>query len=116
MYVYVISNPAFEGWLKVGKTKNLNARMSTLQTGAPTDYQVELLIEFFDDRPLHNKLEAQGYERSKEWFKAELSDVRRVILETVDEWKEGNIQEIDGASARHSSGKFQAEVDSQVMH
>ncbi len=87
MYVYVISNPAFKGWLKVGRTKDIHQRLQNLKTAAPHEYVLEFMIEFDDDRPVHNKLQAQGYERSMEWFKAELSDVRRVILETVAEWK-----------------------------
>ena len=116
MYVYVISNPAFEGWLKVGKTKDIHERLQRFKTFSPYPYTLEFMIEFGDDRPIHNKLQAQGYERSQEWFKAELSDVRRVILETIAEWDKCDIQEIDRASARHSSGKFQAQAMSEELH
>lgn len=33
--VYLVSNPAFEGYLKIGVTKNLNIRMKTYQTCDP---------------------------------------------------------------------------------
>lgn len=33
--VYIVSNPAFEGYLKIGMTKDLNSRMKTYQTCDP---------------------------------------------------------------------------------
>lgn len=33
--VYIVSNPAFEGYYKIGMTKDLNARMKTYQTSDP---------------------------------------------------------------------------------
>ena len=45
MYIYVISNPAIDGWLKVGKTKNLTTRLNTLQTGSPHEYKYEMVTE-----------------------------------------------------------------------
>ena len=101
MHVYIISNEAFPGWLKVGKTGNITSRLSALQVGSPVDYSVDLLIEFFDDRPLHNKLEALGIERKGEWFKATNAEVRRVILETIAEF--------DASERALSTGKNQAE-------
>ena len=102
MYVYIISNEAFDGWLKVGKTAQIKRRMSTMQTGAPTEYVVELLVKFFDDKPIHNKLEALGIERKGEWFKASMADVRSVVLATVSEWER--------TRAADPTGKNQAEV------
>ena len=102
MYVYVISNPAFEGWLKVGKSNNPKQRFESFKTYAPTEYQLELLVEFEDDRPLHNKLDALGYERKGEWFKVTNAEVRRVILETIAEF--------DAFSAAVPTGKNQAQA------
>lgn len=33
--VYIVSNPAFDGYLKIGMTKDLNSRMKTYQTCDP---------------------------------------------------------------------------------
>ena len=80
MHVYIISNEAFDGWLKVGKTGNLDNRLSTFNTAAPTDYQVEFLIELDDDTMVHWELDEQGVERKREWFKCDLNTARAAVL------------------------------------
>ena len=82
-YVYVISNPAFPEWLKVGKTKNLHTRLRTLCTGSPFEYEYVLVDEYDDDRPIHNRLLAQGIERKREWFKCELDVIEEAIADVV---------------------------------
>ena len=87
MYVYVISNPAFPEWLKVGKTKNLHTRMTTLNTATPFEFKIEVVEEELPcDKPVHNKLLAMGVESSREWFKVDIDTVERVIADTVAEW------------------------------
>ena len=87
MYIYVLSNKGFDGWLKIGKTKCLYSRMMTLRTASPYDYEVELVVEELPcDKPVHNRLMAMGIERSREWFKAELDVVEQVIADVVAEW------------------------------
>ena len=34
-YLYIITNDAFDGWVKVGTTENLTKRLHTYQTGDP---------------------------------------------------------------------------------
>ena len=89
MYIYVISNPAFDGWLKVGKTTDLYKRMGVLQTGSPFEYEYVLVDEYHDDRPIHNRLLAQGIERKREWFKCDLDTVEQAIADVI-------AREIDG--------------------
>lgn len=71
MYVYVISNPAFKGWVKVGRTSNIKSRLSVMQSGVPHihRYSVEHIVELAEDTPVHWELEERGIERSGEWFK-----------------------------------------------
>ena len=88
MFVYVISNPAFDGWLKVGKTKCPHTRLKTLQTAAPTEFNIEMLTEFDCDKPIHNRLMVMGYENSREWFKIDLDAVESVIADVITEWTE----------------------------
>ena len=88
MYIYVLSNPSFDGWLKVGKTKNLYTRLNNYNTGAPTEYEFVLVDEFFCDKPIHNKLLAMGIERHREWFKTDLDTIESVIAEVMAEWAE----------------------------
>ena len=86
MYVYVISNEAYDGWLKVGKTKDLYTRIKGLNTASPFDYEIELVEEFHDDRPIHNRLIAMGIERRREWFKADVETVETVIADVMAQW------------------------------
>ena len=88
MYVYVISNPAFPEWLKVGKTKDLYKRLINYNTCSPFEYEYVLVDQFHCDKPIHNKLLAMGIEHSREWFKVDLETVERAIADTVAEWSE----------------------------
>ena len=83
MYIYVISNTAFDGWLKVGKTKDLHKRLCAMQTSAPTEYEYVLVDEYHDDRPIHNRLLAQGIEHSREWFKCGLDVIEQAIADVI---------------------------------
>ena len=99
-YVYVISNPAFEGWVKVGKATDLKNRISTMQSGVPHlyRYKVESVVEFGDDTPVHWELEERDIERSGEWFRCSkheaIDAIRTVIAEynQFDEMVEENRQ------------------------
>jgi hypothetical protein len=75
-FVYIITNPAWPKWVKVGLTteKETKKRLSSYQTGSPMrDYVV------YDEWPVdvareaetiaHEVLEGEGYERRNEWFK-----------------------------------------------
>ena len=86
MYVNVISNEAFDGWLKVGKTKDLHKRLSSYNTGSPVDYEILLAEEFHDDRPIHNRLLAMGVECKREWFKVDMDTLETVIADVMAEW------------------------------
>ena len=88
MYVYIISNEAFDGWLKVGKTKDINRRLIAMQVGAPTPYVVELLVEMHDDRPVHNRLDAMRVKRTGEWFQIGQSELRDIVLRVKSDWEE----------------------------
>ena len=34
-YIYAFKNPAFKGWVKIGKTINLQSRLGSFNTGVP---------------------------------------------------------------------------------
>ena len=83
-YVYVISNPAWEGWYKVGMAIDAYDRCSGYQTSSPfRDYTVEY-CKYFEDRReseqnIHTKLAEQKIERRGEWFRGSLTDIKSVI-------------------------------------
>ena len=54
--VYIISNPLIKNYFKLGKSSNLNSRVSNYQAGSPLDYKVEY------SRPLCSKMEETALE------------------------------------------------------
>ena len=39
-YIYVITHPDFDGWVKVGQALNMKNRMGQYNTGSPVDYKL----------------------------------------------------------------------------
>ena len=73
-YVYVMINPAFPGWVKVGSAVSMSDRENSYQTGDPfrqykmyggvfTEDRVQL------ERKCHEHCERSAQERRGEWFK-----------------------------------------------
>ena len=88
-HVYVISNPAWEGWYKVGMAVDASDRCSSYQTSSPfRDYMIEY-TEYFDDRrkaekTIHSKLKKNKIEHVNEWFKADLNIIKNTIKNIKD--------------------------------
>ena len=83
-YVYIVSNPAWEGWFKVGMALDAYDRCASYQTSSPfRDYMIEY-TEYFDDRreaekTIHSKLKKNKIEHVNEWFRGSLTDIKSVI-------------------------------------
>lgn len=80
-YVYIITNPAFPEWVKVGSTINIDERLRSYQTSDPKRGFVVNWSEIFDDRiDIENKLRKliknEGIEISNEWCKIHYSKVK----------------------------------------
>ena len=86
-YVYIISNPAWEGWFKVGRAIDAYDRCSGYQTSSPLrDYAVEY-CKYFDNRKnaeekVHEQLANNKIEKRGEWFKASLKDIKSIVQNT----------------------------------
>ena len=89
-YVYVISNPAFEGWVKVGKAADVKKRMSVMQASVPHihRFKVEMVVEFHDDVPVHWALEDKKIQRSGEWFKCSKREAIDAVKSVMKEYAE----------------------------
>ena len=73
-YVYVISNPAWPEWVKVGMAIDANDRCSSYQTSSPLrDYTLHCAISSEDRRKdesrAHKLLDVISSDRRGEWFK-----------------------------------------------
>jgi len=84
--VYVVHNPAWPDWYKVGKAVSSEDRLNNYQTSSPfRDYVVQYSVEF-DNRhqaesAIHRLLEKhkQCTDRNSEWFKTNLDTIKEVI-------------------------------------
>ena len=83
-YVYVVSNPAWPGWFKVGCSQKMRRRLGNYQTGSPfRDYRLHH-SRYFDDMDAaesgaHDQLRKLSAEHNGEWFKVDLSTAVRVV-------------------------------------
>ena len=85
MNVYVITNESFDGWVKVGKTTDINKRLTSYKTGAPTEYVVEFITELYDDRPVHHILQDAGHERASEWFRCDVETAIAAVKQAAND-------------------------------
>ena len=93
-YVYVITNPAWPEWVKIGMAIDAEDRLNGYQTSSPMrDYQLVHAIATHDraraERVAHKAAALCG-ERQGEWFKItneEAETILQHIKETEDEQK-----------------------------
>lgn len=83
-HVYVISNPCWEGWVKVGMAVDSKDRCNQYQTSSPfRDYKL-CHTKCFDDRraaeqSAHKKLKKISTKHKGEWFKVSVNDAIKLI-------------------------------------
>jgi hypothetical protein len=72
-YVYVISNPAWKGWVKVGMAIDAEDRCKSYQTSSPfRDYSLLYSVYVTDRRVIekkaHKRIAKIAEDRQNEWF------------------------------------------------
>ena len=81
-FLYLISNPAFPGWIKVGQTIDYEARLRSYQTASPfTDYIMEV-VRWVPDSFASEQLLLQrlNYEKRGEWVKVDIEEILKVFI------------------------------------
>lgn len=84
-YVYVLTNPSFNGMVKIGKTiREPNVRAKDLYTtGVPTPYEVafQLFLEDYDEieKEIHNKLAGYRVNPNREFFRIPLNKATELV-------------------------------------
>lgn len=81
--VYVMTNPSFGGWLKIGMAINSKDRVNQFQTGSPhRNYKLVKSYKVSDKREaeleIHNLLE-EKFRRKGEWFKCSYEEVETLL-------------------------------------
>ncbi len=87
-YVYIITNSAFDGYVKIGVTKNIKNRLRTYQTSSPfRDYKIEYYIRHPDcyqaEREIHEMMNYFALNKKNEWFKIDLEIAKTRLDETL---------------------------------
>ena len=83
-YVYIIANPSFDGWLKIGMAIDAEDRCNSYQTSSPhRDYRLLYARRFNDRRKAEtktmNKLKKVVKEHNGEWFKTDRNTAQEII-------------------------------------
>jgi hypothetical protein len=90
--VYVITNPAWEGWVKVGMAVDAEDRAKNYQTSSPyRDYELAYVVDTSDRRATeaeaHRRL-SDMFEQRNEWFKCDVEIAKRWIDSIIGEYDE----------------------------
>ncbi|WP_084474722.1 GIY-YIG nuclease family protein [Deinococcus pimensis] len=86
-YIYVLSNPAFPGVLKIGKTRNdpFDRARQLHSTGVPVPFRVEAAVRVMDmslvERELHAHFHDTRLSNNREFFRADLKEVLSRLIE-----------------------------------
>jgi hypothetical protein len=90
-YLYIITNDAFPGWVKVGTTWDLEDRLHVYQTGDPfRRYRLEYSLCHPKFREAEKKIKEVmkhfALEIRNEWFRIDLSFAKSRLDEQLDEY------------------------------
>jgi len=83
--VYAIENPAFPGWIKVGRAFDFETRLRSYQTADPNRAYAEIHKRNFENRItaekiVHEKLKRLGVAWKGEWFCIE----KEIVIDVID--------------------------------
>ena len=83
-YVYIINNPCWDGWVKVGMAIDAEDRCKQYQTSSPyRDYKL-CYLKHFEDRKIaeqsaHKELKKITDTYHGEWFKTSVKEAKKTI-------------------------------------
>tara|TARA_Y100000361_G_C11087484_1_gene304593 strand:+ start:73 stop:612 length:540 start_codon:yes stop_codon:yes gene_type:complete len=83
-YVYIITNPAWEGWIKIGMAVHPEDRCNNYQTSSPfRDFKVCYTRYFKNrlhaERIAHSLVANRAEESIHEWFKISVDEAKHII-------------------------------------
>ena len=92
-HVYLITNPAWKGWVKVGMAVDANDRCNQYQTSSPMrDYKLEYKKQFNNRRiaesQAHKLCSKKALQQNGEWFKINIKDAIKLIESITEEQNE----------------------------
>lgn len=79
-WIYIITNPAWEGYYKVGKSNNPEKRLKVYQTSSPhRDYVIEFMVEVRDTFYIEKLLKVV-FGATHEWIQEDIEDIKNIII------------------------------------
>ena len=93
-HLYIISNPAFPGWIKIGTTWNLKDRLHTYQTADPfRNYKLEYSLfhpKFREaESRIKNSMKYFALDIKNEWYKIDLNIAKTRLEEQLLDFDSG---------------------------
>ena len=88
-HVYILTNPAWKGWLKVGMAIDATDRCKQYQTSSPLrDYKLQYQKVFSNrsraEQDAHKLLVAKADKRNGEWFKISVQNAKNILEKLED--------------------------------
>jgi hypothetical protein len=92
-YLYIIINPAYPDWVKVGTTLNLENRLHTYQTGSPfRDYKILYSLyhpEYLQaEKRIKETMRYFAKSIRNEWYEVDIHIAKTRLEEQLDEYNE----------------------------
>ena len=88
-FVYLVTNPAWPGYLKVGAAKSLRGRLSDFQTASPhRDFRISAAAPVNDRFAAEGRLKEllRGFRvKGGEWFRIHSDDARAMLVKLQEE-------------------------------
>ena len=92
-FIYVISNPAWSEWVKIGRATSPEDRLSSYQTGSPLrDYSLEYSL-YVEDTYVYEKYFNDNYSQSNsgEWYMMSINGA----IEIIESIKNGAVRRLE---------------------
>ena len=88
-FIYILTNPAWKGWLKIGMAIDANDRHRSYQTSSPLrDYKLQYQKVFSNrsqaEQDAHKLLVAKADKRNGEWFKISVQNAKNILEKLED--------------------------------
>jgi len=84
-YIYIIINPTWTDYIKLGRTKNLNKRLNDYQISSPfRDYQM-YYSSYTNDLGIIENYFRTNIEGNFEWFKIDKDEAKNIIIKLISQ-------------------------------
>lgn len=98
-FVYVLINPAWPEWLKIGMSSDCDERLNAFNAASPLrDYSMPLVFSCWSPLSVESRalsaLRAMGHETSGEWVKCSLDAARQAVCSALNVVVDDQLTEI----------------------